>query len=195
MDDEIERLVIGVRADTAGFARDVAAMRDTLAGPLERDANRAGRAIESALARAVQTGKLGFDDLKRTALAVLGEIAAAAVSGGIASVLGGGSPKRGGLASVAATLVGAVAGLPGRATGGPVSPGAAYVVGEHGPELFVPTSSGQVRAAAGAAPEAGREVRVAISVNVAGGAAPEALARSSRQVARAVRSALAAAER
>ncbi|MFD1952254.1 tail tape measure protein [Sphingomonas arantia] len=196
MDDEIERLVIGVRADTAGFARDVATMRDSLASPLERDADRAGRAIETALARAVRTGKLGFDDLKRSALAVLGEIAAAAVSGGIASVLGGsGSKGGGGLASVAATLVGAVAGLPGRATGGPVSPGAAYVVGERGPELFVPTSSGQVRAAAAVPGEAAREVRVAISVNVAAGAAPEALARSSRQVARAVRTALAAAER
>ena len=195
MDDEIERLVIGVRADTAGFARDVAAMRETLGGGLSADATRAGRAIESALGRAVRTGKLGFDDLKRSALAVLGEIAAAAVSGGIGAVLGGAAaPKRGGLASVAATLIGAVAGLPGRATGGPVSPGAAYVVGERGPELFVPTSSGQVRAAA-AAPEAGREVRVAISVNVPAGTAPDALARSSRQVARAVRGALAAAER
>lgn len=195
MDDEIERLVIGVRADTAGFARDVAAMRETLGGGLSSDADRAGRAIESALGRAVRTGKLGFDDLKRSALAVLGEIAAAAVSGGIASVLGGGSTKGGGLASVATTLIGAVAGLPGRATGGPVSPGAAYVVGERGPELFVPTSSGAVRAAAVAPPDAGREVRVAISVNVPAGSAPEALARSSRQVARAVRGALAAAER
>ena len=195
MDDEIERLVIGVRADTAGFARDVAAMRETLGGGLSADADRAGRAIESALGRAVRTGKLGFDDLKRSALTVLGEIAAAAVTGGIGAVLGGGAaPKRGGLASVAATLIGAVAGLPGRATGGPVSPGAAYVVGERGPELFVPTSSGQVRAAA-AEPAGARDVRVAISVNVPAGTAPEALARSSRQVARAVRGALAAAER
>jgi len=195
MDDEIEQLVIGVRADTAGFARDVAAMRETLGGGLSADADRAGRAIESALGRAVRTGKLGFDDLKRSALAVLGEIAAAAVSGGIAAVLGGGSAKKGGgLASVATTLIGAVAGLPGRATGGPVAPGAAYVVGERGPELFVPTSSGQVRASVPAA-EAGREVRVAISVNMPAGSAPEALARSSRQVARAVRGALLAAER
>lgn len=194
MDDEIERMVIGVRADTAGFARDVEAMRDVLRGPLQRDADRAGHAIEAALLRAVRTGKLGFDDLKRTALAVLGEIAAAAVSRGIGAVLGGSQPKGGGLASVATTLIGAVAGLPGRATGGPVAPGAAYVVGERGPELFVPTSSGQVRAAA-SAPEAGREVRVAISVNVSAGTAPEALARSSRQVARSVREALAAVER
>jgi len=193
MDDEIERMVIGVRADTAGFEREVDAMRDVLRGPLQRDADRAGHAIEAALLRAVRTGKLGFDDLKRTALAVLGEIAAAAVSRGIGAVLGGSQPKAGGLASVATTLIGAVAGLPGRATGGPVAPGTAYVVGERGPELFVPTSSGQVRAAS--APEAAREVRVAISVNVPAGTAPEALARSSRQVARSVREALAAVER
>ena len=193
MDDEIERMVIGVRADTAGFEREVDAMRDVLRGPLQRDADRAGHAIEAALLRAVRTGKLGFDDLKRTALAVLGEIAAAAVSRGIGAVLGGSQPKEGGLASVTTKLIGAVAGLPGRATGGPVAPGTAYVVGERGPELFVPTSSGQVRAAS--APEAAREVRVAISVNVPAGTAPEALARSSRQVARSVREALAAVER
>lgn len=186
MDEEIERLMVGVRADTGGFARDVAAMREALAGSLASGADEAGRAIEGALGRAVRTGKLGFDDLRRTALAVLGEIAAAAVSGGIGAVLGGGG--KGGLAGIAGTLLGAAAGLPGRATGGPVAPGAAYLVGERGPELFVPTASGQVRAAAGAG--GAREVRVAITVNAPAGGAPEMLARSSRQVARAVRAAL-----
>jgi hypothetical protein len=33
MDEEIERLVVAVRADTQGFARDVATMRGTLEGP------------------------------------------------------------------------------------------------------------------------------------------------------------------
>jgi phage-related minor tail protein len=33
---------------------------------------------------------------------------------------------------------------PGRAAGGPVRAGGAYVVGEAGPELFVPGSSGQI---------------------------------------------------
>jgi hypothetical protein len=33
---------------------------------------------------------------------------------------------------------------PGRASGGPVSPGKVYTVGERGPELFVPNSSGQI---------------------------------------------------
>ena len=184
MDDEIERLVIGVRADTGGFARDVAAMRATLEGGLGSGAERAGRAVEAALARAVRTGKSGFDDLKSVALHALGEIATAALRRGITSVLGSGG---GGLAGVLTGLLG----LPGRATGGPVSPGRAYLVGERGPELFVPTTSGQV-----AVPGTGgaRDVRVAITINAGGAAAPEVMARSSRQVARAVRAALMEAE-
>ncbi len=181
MDDEIERLVIGVRADTGGFQRDVAAMRATLEGGLSGGADRAGRAVETALARAVRTGKLGFDDLKAVALGVLGEIAAAALKGGIGSVLGGGGLTR---------MLTGLLGLPGRATGGPVSPGRAYLVGERGPEVFVPTTSGQVAVPGGGA----RDVRVAITITAGSAAAPEALARSGRQVARAVRAALMEAE-
>ncbi len=40
---------------------------------------------------------------------------------------------------------GASAPVPARAIGGPVSAGAPYLVGENGPELFVPNSSGQVQ--------------------------------------------------
>ena len=58
MDDEIDRLVVSVRADTSGFARDVAAMRGELEGPLVAGAGRAGRMIDGALARAITTGKL-----------------------------------------------------------------------------------------------------------------------------------------
>ncbi|HEY1146521.1 MAG TPA: tail tape measure protein, partial [Allosphingosinicella sp.] len=53
MDEEIERLLVSVRADTGGFARDVAEMRGQLDGPLADGASRAGRALETALARAV----------------------------------------------------------------------------------------------------------------------------------------------
>jgi hypothetical protein len=69
-----------------------------------------------------------------------------------------------------------------------VSPGQAYLVGERGPEVFVPTSSGAIAASRGGA--APRDVRVSISVNGPAGSSPELLARSSRQVARAVRGAL-----
>lgn len=178
--------VVGVRADTAAFRRDVAELREALEGPLSAGAERAGRAIESSLARAVRTGSLGFEDLRRVGLSVLGEIAAAAVQGGIGSLLGGGrgTSQAGGLASA---LAGVLAGSPGRATGGPVAPGRSYLVGERGPEWFVPTSSGRIETGA---PVAARDVRVAITVNAPAGAAGDVMAWSSRQVARAVRAAL-----
>jgi len=57
--------------------------------------------------------------------------------------------------------------------------------------MFVPASSGRIEAGAGGGAGAVREVRVAITVNAAAGAAPGVLAQSGRQVARAVRAALA----
>lgn len=191
MDEEIDRLVVRIRADTSGFTRDIEEIRGTLTGPLERGADAAGRGIENALLRAVRTGKGGFEDLKRLALSVLGEIAASAIRGGLESLFGGG---RGGLGGLISGLIGA----PGRATGGPVSPGRAYRVGERGPELFVPTSSGRVDSAIGGG--GARDVRIAITINTGnagqtgGSDAPQALARSSRQVARAVRAAILGAE-
>lgn len=198
MDEEIERLIVSVRADTGAFARDVAEMRGQLEGPLAAGVERAGRVLEGALVRAVTTGKFGFEDLKRVALSAMAEIAAAAIRAGLDSLTGGrGGGGRGGsgggggtlavLAAAAAQAVSAYLGAPGRATGGPVSPGRAYVVGERGPELFVPTSSGRVETGGhGRA----RDVRVNIRIDAGGGSEPQALARSSRQVARAVKQAL-----
>ena len=186
-------MVVGVRADAAGFARDVAEMRAALEGPLAAGADRAGRAIETTLARAVRTGKLGFEDLKGVALSAMGEIATSALRSGIGSILGGGvvggsgGAPGGGLASVLLAALGA----PGRATGGPVSPGRPFWVGERGPELFVPTAAGSVLPTPERAGGGGRDVRVSIAINAAPEAAPAALARSSRQVARAVKAALA----
>lgn len=186
MDEEIERLVVSVRADTQAFDKDVATMRASLDGPFAAGAERAGRALENSLLRAVRTGKLGFDDLRNVALSALAEIAASAVKSGLNSLVGG--TGAGGLAGGLVSLVGSIfGGAPGRATGGPVSPYRPYLVGERGPELFVPTSSGSIAQATQAG---GRDVRVAITVNASGDAAPQALQQSSRQVARAVRAAL-----
>ena len=87
--------------------------------------------------------------------------------------------------------VGALLGLPGRATGGLVAPERPYLVGERGPEVFVPTSAGRVEPGSG--PGAPRsDVRVAITLATPRGTdGPVALQRSSRQVASAVRRALA----
>ena len=175
---------VSVRADTEAFARDVAEMRGALENGLGVGADRAGRLIESGLARAIRSGKFGFDDLRSTALSTLNEIAAATIRSGISSLIGGGSG--GNLVSLGSAVIGALTGFPGRATGGPVSPGRGYVVGENGPELFVPTTSGSVAANGSGA----RDVRVSIAINAPAATAPDMLARSSRQVARAVRSAL-----
>jgi hypothetical protein len=192
MDDTIETLTVGVRADTASFAQDAATMQASLQASLGAGADRAGSLIETSLAKAVTSGKLGFADLEKSALAVFGSIAAQAVSNGLASLLGG-VGGGGGLATIGSSLIGALLGSPGRATGGPVSPGRPYMVGEQGPELFVPTAAGSIASAAGGS--ASRPVNVAISIAAPATAEPQALARSSRQVARAVSRALAQAER
>lgn len=188
--DEFETMTVGVRADLTQFREDVDRMRDQLEGPLVTAADRAGRTIETGLLRAVRTGKLGFEDLGRVAMSILAQIAAAAVREGLASIgVGGrGGGTSGGLLQLGTGLLQSVLGLPGRATGGPVAPGRAYLVGERGPEVFLPTSSGQILPGPGGS--GARDVRVSITVNGSGQDAPRALARSARQVARAVRGAL-----
>ena len=185
MDEEIETLLVKVRADTGGFARDVAAMRGELDGPFAAGVARAGNVLEASLVRALRTGRLGYEDLKRVALSALAEIAAASLRSGLGSLFGS---KSGGIGGGIASLLSAFLGAPGKAVGGPVSPGRAYLIGERGPELFVPTASGRIAPSAGA--ERGREVRVSISINAPAGGEARALAQSSRQVARAVKQAL-----
>lgn len=192
MDDPLEEIVIDVRAATDGFARDIGEMRNRMDTSLLDGFERAGNVLERGLLSAIRRGSLGFDDLKRVAFNALNEIAAQAVQTGLGSLFGGGQGSGGGglLGSLVSTGIGALFGLPGRATGGPVSPGSAYMVGERGPEVFVPTSAGRVLADKGGVGGT-RDVRVAIQLNAPrGSSAPTAMRRSSRQVASAVRHAL-----
>ena len=88
-------------------------------------------------------------------------------------------------------MLSAFLGAPGRATGGPVSGGRAYMVGERGPELLVPTAAGRIEqlVSASAAPN----IRLTINISDNGqSSAPDQMRRSSRQVARTVRNALSA---
>ena len=250
MTDPVDTLMIDLRANTQGFAQDVAAMRGSFDGQLLDGFAKAGDVLERGLLSALRKGSFGFEDLKRIAFNVIDQIAAQAIrslfasapqggSGGgglgglIGSLLGGGqtggsgagsgigglvgsilgsisgggsggssgidgligaisgigSPQpAGGSSGGLGALIGAISGLPGRATGGAVSPERPVIVGERGPELFVPTSAGRVEAAL---PQAPRDVRVAITIAAPPGtSAPQALQRSSRQVASAVRRAL-----
>jgi phage-related minor tail protein len=174
--DQVQSLLIDVRASTQGFSEDIAAMRGTFDSTLVEGFSRAGNVLEKGLLGAIRRGSLGFDDLKRVALDTMGQIAAQSIGGGLLGGLG--------------SLVGSILGLPGRATGGTVSPGRGYLVGERGPELFIPTSAGRVESNA-AARGGAREVRVSINVvTPQRSGAPQALQRSTRQVASAVRRAL-----
>lgn len=186
-DSNLDTLVVKVRADTSGFASGVADIRSQLDGPLASGLDAAGRSLERALIRATTSGKFGFDDLKRVALGALNDIAAQAIRGDLRSLFGGGGSSSGGsllgsLASAASSLFG---GSPGRATGGPVTGGSAYMVGERGPELFVPTAAGRIQ------PMGGRGA-VSVTVNVAAprDASPGVMMKTGSQVARAVSRAL-----
>lgn len=190
MQDKFDELVIDVRANTAGFAADVETMRRSVDGGLLDGFGRAGNVLERSLLSALRRGSLGFDDLKRVAFAALDQIAAHALQSGLSSLAGGGGAG-GGLGGLLSQTFGALLGLPGRATGGPVSPGRAFMVGERGPEVFVPTSAGRVEPTGALGPR-GRDVSVAIQLAVPrGSAAPAAMQRSARQVASAVRRVLA----
>nr|WP_310523988.1 tail tape measure protein [Polymorphobacter sp.] len=185
---DLDTLVIRVRADTSGFMAGVGDIRRELDGPLAQGVERAGGSIERALARAAVTGKFGFEDLRRVALTALADIAASAVRTDLGALFGGGG---GGVLGSLAGVVSGLFGAPGRATGGPVSGGRPYMVGERGPELFVPAGAGRIEAN-------GRGARgaVSVTVNVAAPreATPALMAQTGNQVARAVRQALARAD-
>lgn len=188
--DSVDSLLIDVRANTQGFESDIQAMRGAFDGTLVDGFAKAGTVLERGLLGAIRKGSLGFEDLKRIAFGVLDSIAAQALNGLLGS-LGGAGAGGGGLLGGALNLgglLGSILGLPGRATGGPVSPGRGYLVGERGPELFVPTSAGRIETGL---PGGARDVKVSITIAAPHGTgAPQALQRSGRQVASAVRRAL-----
>ena len=177
MDDEIEEMIVAVRADTQAFGADMRAMRSTFDATLLDGFDRAGTVLERGLLSAIRKGSVGFDDLQRVAARALDQIAAQALRLGLDEVFGGGGSG------------GGFAGLIGTAAGGTVSPQRPYLVGERGPELFVPASAGRVEANAGTATS--RDVKVSIAIAAPRGTtAPVAMQRSARQVASAVRRAL-----
>lgn len=183
--DPVDELLIDVRANTQGFAEDIARMRRDLDGTLVEGFAQAGNVLERGLLSAIRRGSLGFEDLQAAASKAIDRIAAQALKLGLGQVFGNASP----LGGIIGTLLGGALGLPGRATGGPVSAQRGYLVGERGPELFVPPGDGRI---VPLAQDGGvRRVDVAIQLAVpAGTNAPVALERSSRQIAAAVRRAM-----
>ena len=190
----VDSLTIDVRANTQAFASDGAARRSSVDGTLVDGFSRAGDVLERGLLTALRKGSIGFEDLRRIAMSVIDQIASRSLNNLFSSIgLGGGSGGNGGngtgnLIGSIGSLLSSLLGSPGRATGGPVTPGRGYMVGERGPELFMPSSAGRIEPGFGGT---GRNVKVSINIAApAGTSAPQALQRSSRQVASAVRRAL-----
>jgi hypothetical protein len=99
MDDELDPLLIDIRANTAGFAADIARMRSSFDGQLLDGFGRAGDVLERGLLSAIRKGSLGFEDLKRVALGALDQIAGQALQLGLDRVMGSGG-KSGGIGGV-----------------------------------------------------------------------------------------------
>ncbi len=176
LNDPVDELVVKVRADTGGFMAGVADMQRTLDGPFAGGLDRAGLGLSRSLGRALADGKLGFDELRHIALRALGDIGQQALRLDLGSLFGPGAARP------LAGVLGGLFGLPGRATGGPVAAGKPYLVGERGPELFVPTAAGRVDAGGA------RAAPISITINVAAPREADgpAMRQTGAQVARAV---------
>lgn len=96
------------------------------------------RGFEDSILRFVQTGKLSFRSLFNDLIAQAVRASANRLLMSIFGMASGGG-SGGGIAGFFGKLFGGF-----RANGGPVSAGQAYVVGEKGPELFVPRNSGAI---------------------------------------------------
>jgi phage-related minor tail protein len=146
-----------------------AALSDFARGPAQDTADyigeafsKAGKRISSALGEAARSGEISVKGLAAAILRDLSNLAIERfVTGPINQVLGG--------LSKTPPIFGA------RANGGPVAAGGAYLVGERGPELFVPNSAGTISAGASMPP-------VTININMPAGSSLADVKRSTSQV-------------
>jgi lambda family phage tail tape measure protein len=95
------------------------------------------RSAEDAFVSFVTTGKLSFSSLANSILADLARIEARKAIAGLVSLATDAFA-----ANFGPSTIGDLSGT--RANGGPVSSGLSYLVGERGPEIFTPQSSGTI---------------------------------------------------
>ena len=138
-----ERLTVEIAADlspmTQGLSqagRQLSEFANGSVGQATRSMTRAFEgtfsAFERSVMRATKTGSLSIRDMVTSIIADLSRIAIRqSITSPLTSLLRG----------IAGSAVGAIQG---RANGGPVAPNGAYVVGERGPEIFVPAGNGNI---------------------------------------------------
>lgn len=113
-------------------------------------ARQLGLTFSSAFEDAVVGGKKASDVLKGLAADIARIVIRQSVTKPLADSISGLFSSGGGLFSALGSLFGGGSSfvgppVPGRATGGPVAAGMPYMVGERGPELFVPATAGTVK--------------------------------------------------
>ncbi|WP_321397394.1 hypothetical protein [Emcibacter sp.] len=186
----LDSLVVKLRADSSG-------LKDTL-GDLHKDLGTLDRAtvtVTGQMSRAftdfVHTGELSFESLRKTALSVMDDILGNILSAGLGGMTGG--AYSGGALSLG-SLVSSM--FFGREGGGTVASGRPYLVGEKGPEVFMPHTPGRIVSDPGGRGGASAGRVTNITINVAGGKeTPQVGRKSAGQIAVAVQRALAKAER
>jgi lambda family phage tail tape measure protein len=94
------------------------------------------KGMESALQQFILTGKLDFKGFANAIIAELARIQAAQIAAGLMKYITQGIQWFGASNGSNAPA--------GKAVGGPVVPGTPYVVGENGPEMFMPNSGGMI---------------------------------------------------
>lgn len=142
-----------------GFERGLLRVNNTIndfGAQAENTLVNAFSAAEDALVQFVQTGEFNFSSLVDSILADLTRLLARqALSGLLGALTGGGA----GFAGTAGQFFFGGA----RAAGGPVNPNQAFLVGERGPELFVPPAAGNIVPNGALAPPPAPVVNVSVT--------------------------------
>lgn len=149
LDELREQQLLSSKGLTEGFEAGFLKTKDTIsdfASQGEKVVTNMFDGMSSALTSFVVKGKADWGSLAESILQDLLKIALNKLVVGLIGSIGGG------LGGAAAGAAGNVwgsdavgAGFGGaRASGGPVSPNSAYLVGEHGPEIFRPSGSGNI---------------------------------------------------
>lgn len=178
-----------VNGATAGIANYMDAAHN-MAAQTESAVTDVAKSAEDSLVNLAETGKLNFKSLADSIIAdIIRMQARAAVSGLLNFAIGAAGSYFGNTGSTFAAniqggntldnLVNNTGGwgtIPARATGGPVDAGTTYLVGEKGPELFNPGSSGTIipnHALSSGSSSGGLQINAPITITGSGNAAAD----------------------
>lgn len=155
----------GLPRQTAEAAAALEALKEPAAraaASIDEAFARTGESLARSLGRAAADGEISMAELAQAVLAAINAAARGGTGGGLGQAL-------------TAALGGGFGGA--RASGGPVTSGGAYLVGERGPEVFRPASAGSVEPAVGG---------LTVNVMVQGEGGAPSLLRSEAQIAQAL---------